>query len=66
MSRAATPITVSYFLHRLAGGDAPRGDLVAGRHLRAHAQAELGQLLAERDRLARDQHVVVGVQADQR
>ena len=52
--------------HRLARGDAARGDLVAGGHLRAQAQAELGQRLAERERRARDQHVVVGVQPDQR
>jgi hypothetical protein len=52
--------------HPLAGGDAPRRDLVAGRYLGLGAQVELGQHLANGKRLAHHQHVVIGVQPDQR
>ncbi len=50
--------------HRRAGGDGAGSDLVAGRHLCAHAHGGVGQLLAKAEVAAGDQHVVVGVQAD--
>ena len=49
-------------------GDSPRGDLVAGRHLRAqaHRRSVDRQVCAERQPFARNQHVVCRVQLNQR
>ncbi|MNN30508.1 hypothetical protein D3C81_1441580 [compost metagenome] len=50
--------------HQRARGNGAGRDLVAGRHLRAHAHRGFGKLLAQRQFMPGDQHVVVGVQAD--
>jgi hypothetical protein len=48
----------------LAARNRARGNLVAGRHLRAHAHVEVRQMLAQRQVATGDQDVVVGVQAN--
>ena len=50
----------------LARCNAARGNLVAGRHLGARAHSQLGNVLAQGQGGLGHQHVVVGVQVQQR